>query len=99
MLVQTPDFANRAARRFILVAAASMSLRKTSVAFWASISVFGLLVASWFVLNHYRVLYYNDSIEGPSPQTSPYWTIIHVQDLLLVAHSSRGVVCRGLDVV
>ena len=60
-----------------------MSPRRISVALWSSIAVFGLLVASWFVLNHYRVLYYNDSIEGPSPQTSPYWTIIRAQDLLL----------------
>jgi hypothetical protein len=42
-----------------------------------------LLVASWFVLNHFRVLYYDDSIEGPWPQTSPYCTIIQVQDLPL----------------
>jgi hypothetical protein len=60
-----------------------MSMRRISVALWSSVVVFGLLTASWFVLNHYRVLYYNDSIEGPSPQTSPYWTIIHAQDLLL----------------
>jgi hypothetical protein len=60
-----------------------MSVRRTSIALYASVSLLGILVVSWFVLNHYRVLYYNDAIEGPSPQTSPYWTIIHVQDLLL----------------
>jgi hypothetical protein len=60
-----------------------MSLRRTSLALYASISMLGILLVSWFVLNHYRVLYYNDAIEGPSPQSSPYWTIIHVQDLML----------------
>ena len=36
----------------------------------------------WATLNYFRVQYYNDSIEGPSPQTSPYWTIIRAQDIL-----------------
>ena len=62
-----------------------LSLQKTSVALWASILVFCLLVAIWFVPNHYRVVYYNDAFEWPSPHTSPYWTIIHVQDRLLWA--------------
>jgi hypothetical protein len=76
-----------------------MSPRRTSVALWASISVFSLLVVSWFVLNHYRVLYYNDSIEGPSPQTSPYWTIIHAQDNLLWAILIAALCVGGLMLV
>ena len=28
--------------------------------------------ATWLTLNDFRVQYYNDSVEGPSPQTSPY---------------------------
>ena len=38
--------------------------------------------ATWLTLNYFRVQYYNDSVEGPSPQTSPYWTIIRAQNIL-----------------
>ena len=41
-----------------------------------------MFVGACFTLNYFRVQYYNDSIEGPSPETSLYWTIIHTQDLL-----------------
>jgi hypothetical protein len=39
------------------------------------------LGASWLILNQLRVHYYNDSIEG-SRGTSPYWTVVRVQDML-----------------
>jgi hypothetical protein len=61
---------------------ASMKLRKRLVALLILSSAFVLFSGTWFILNHYRVEYYNSSIEGPSPQTSPYWTIIRVQDIL-----------------
>lgn len=60
-----------------------MPQQRTSIALRVSIFVLGVLVGGWFVLNHYRVQYYNDSIEGPAPQMSPYWNIVHVQNLLL----------------
>ena len=60
-----------------------MLQRKISIALGASVAAFVILVGTWFTLNYFRVQYYNDSIEGPSPQTSPYWTIIRVQDILL----------------
>jgi hypothetical protein len=59
-----------------------MLQRKISIAFGASVVALVVLTATWFTLNYFRVQYYNDSIEGPSPQISPYWTIIRVQDIL-----------------
>lgn len=59
-----------------------MLQRKLSIALGASVAAFVILVGTWFTLNYFRVQYYNDSIEGPSPQTSPYWTIIRAQDIL-----------------
>lgn len=59
-----------------------MLQRKISIALGASVAVLLILVGTWFTLNYFRVQYYNDSIEGPSPQTSPYWTIIRAQDVL-----------------
>lgn len=59
-----------------------MLQRKISIALGASVAALVTLVGAWFTLNYYRVQYYNDSIEGPSPQTSPYWTIIRAQDIL-----------------
>ena len=59
-----------------------MLQRKISIAFGASVVALVVLTATWFTLNYFRVQYYNDSIEGPSPQTSPYWTIIRAQDIL-----------------
>jgi len=46
-----------------------------SVGFIASSSV-------WFVLNYFRRKYYDSAVEGPSMSTSPYWTIVHLQDWL-----------------
>jgi hypothetical protein len=60
-----------------------MKLRKRLVALLILSSAFVLFSSTWFILNHYRVEYYNSSLEGPSPQTSPYWTIIRVQDILV----------------
>jgi hypothetical protein len=37
---------------------------------------------TWFVLNHFRVQYYDSAAEGPSADTSPYWTIVAIQDFL-----------------
>jgi hypothetical protein len=59
-----------------------MLQRKISIAFGASLVALVVLTATWFTLNYFRVQYYNDSIEGPSPQTSPYWAIIRTQDIL-----------------
>jgi hypothetical protein len=56
--------------------------RKISIAFGASVVALVVLTATWFTPNYFRVQYYNASIEGPSPQTSPYWTIIRAQDIL-----------------
>jgi hypothetical protein len=63
-------------------AASGMLRRNLSIAFGASVVALVVLTATWFTLNYFRVQYYNDSIEGPSPQTSPYWTIIRTQDIL-----------------
>jgi hypothetical protein len=56
--------------------------RKLSIALGASVVTFAIFAGTWLTLNHFRFQYYNDSIEGPSPQTSPYWTIIRAQDIL-----------------
>ena len=75
-----------------------MRPQRTTLALWFGIVLFALLVASWFVLNHYRVLYYNDAIEGSSTQTAAYWTIIHIQDLLFwpILIAASCVVCLAL---
>jgi hypothetical protein len=57
-------------------------LRKRFVVLLVLGSAFVLFSSTWFILNHYRVEYYNSSIEGPSPETSPYWTIVRVQNIL-----------------
>jgi len=59
-----------------------MLRRRISIALGASVATFVILVGGWFTLNYFRVKYYNRSIEGPSPQTSPYRTIISTQEIL-----------------
>lgn len=59
-----------------------MLQRKISIAFGVSVVVLIFLTGIWFTLNYFRVQCYNDAMEGPSAQSSPYWTIIHVQDIL-----------------
>jgi hypothetical protein len=59
-----------------------MLQRRISIAFGASVVALIGLTGTWFTLNYFRVQYYNDAMEGPSPQTSPYWTIIRAQDIL-----------------
>jgi len=56
--------------------------RKLHIALVTSAVAFVVFAGTWLALNHFRVQYYNSSIEGPSPQTSPYWTIIRAQDIL-----------------
>jgi len=78
-----------------------MLRRKISIAFGASVVALVVLTATWFTLNYFRVQYYNDSIEGPSPQTSPYWTIIRAQDILLwpIAFAALCVVALVIFIV
>jgi len=59
-----------------------MLQRRISIAFGVSVVTLLVLTGTWFTLNYFRVQYYNDAMEGPSPQTSPYWTIIRAQDIL-----------------
>lgn len=59
-----------------------MLQRKVSIALGVSVAALVILVGAWLTLNYFRVQYYNDSIEGPSPEISPYWTIIHAQNFL-----------------
>ena len=47
-----------------------------------SVVVCAALVIAWLVLNHFRVEFYNSAIEGPSPEKSPFWTIIRIQEIL-----------------
>lgn len=60
----------------------AMLQRRISIALGASAAALTIFTGTWFTLNYFRVQYYNDSIEGPSPQNSPYWTIIRAQDIL-----------------
>jgi hypothetical protein len=59
-----------------------MLQRRISTAFGVSVVALIILTGTWFTLNYFRVQYYNDAMEGPSPQTSPYWTIIRAQGIL-----------------
>jgi hypothetical protein len=59
-----------------------MLQRKLSIAFTASVVALIILTGSWFTLNYFRVQYYNDAMEGPSAQASPYWKVIRAQDAL-----------------
>jgi hypothetical protein len=59
-----------------------MKRRKTITAFWVTVTSFVALVVTWFILNHFRAQFYNSAIEGPSAETSPYWTIIRIQAIL-----------------
>jgi len=59
-----------------------MLQRRISIALGASVVAFVFLVGAWFTLNYFRVKYYNDAMDGPSPQGSPYSTIIRVHELL-----------------
>jgi hypothetical protein len=59
-----------------------VSLRKQLAALWITSAAALASVTAWFVLNHFRVRFYNSAMEGPSPETSPYWAIVRVQDVL-----------------
>jgi hypothetical protein len=59
-----------------------MRRRVRFAALTISTASFVMLAGAWFALNHFRVVYYNSGMEGPSAATSPYWTIIRQQDLL-----------------
>ena len=59
-----------------------MSPRKQLAALWITSTAAFVTVVAWFVLNHFRVQLYNSAMEGPSAETSPYWTIIRIQDVL-----------------
>ncbi len=43
---------------------------------------FIVFVVAWFVLNHFRVVYYDSAMEAATSETSPYWKIIRIQGLL-----------------
>jgi hypothetical protein len=57
-------------------------MRRNRIALLLVSGTWLLLVAAWFVLNHYRVQFYNSAMDGPSPETSPYWAIVRAQDIL-----------------
>ena len=57
-------------------------MRKLRVALLAASFISLALAIAWFVLNHFRVQFYNSAMEGQSPESSPYWTIIRVQSVL-----------------
>ena len=59
-----------------------MLQRRISIAFGVSVVTLLVLTGTWFTLNYFRVQYYNDAMDGPSPRASPYWTIIRAQDIL-----------------
>ena len=59
-----------------------MALRKQPLALWIACTATLGSVTTWFVLNHFRVQFYNSAMEGPGSETSPYWTIIRIQDVL-----------------
>jgi hypothetical protein len=59
-----------------------MKMRKTTAALICAVFGFFAVVAAWFVLNHFRTQFYNSAMEGPSPEKSPYWTIIRAQEVL-----------------
>jgi hypothetical protein len=56
--------------------------RKRPIALSISVVAFVVLAGIWLTLNHFRVLYYNSGVEGPSSQTSPYLTIVRIQEIL-----------------
>jgi hypothetical protein len=62
-----------------------MKRRFSLVGFIASSSTSVVFVAVWYALNKFRRESFNSAMEGPSSASSPYWTIIRVQDFLLWA--------------
>lgn len=55
-------------------------LVKSYIAIAAS---FVLAVGAWWVLNKFRVHYYNDAYDGPGRgEASPYWAIVNAQEVL-----------------
>jgi len=60
-----------------------MVQRRISIALATCVATLAVLVGTWFILNYFRVQYYNDAMEGASAQSSPYWKIIRAQDILL----------------
>jgi hypothetical protein len=53
-----------------------------TIALSIPISAFLVLVVAWIALNHFRAEFYNSAMEGPSADSSPYWAIIRIQDIL-----------------
>jgi hypothetical protein len=72
------------AAHFAFVAYSSKRVKRPTIVTALLITTSGLLVlvAIWFALNHFRVEYYNSAMEGPAAETSPYWTIIRIQNIL-----------------
>jgi energy-coupling factor transporter transmembrane protein EcfT len=62
------------------------------------------LIVTWFVLNHYRALYYNDYIED-GPRALAYTSVVHAQNILqwpiltLAIILLPAIVCRIIQVI
>ena len=57
--------------------------RKTLIKSYAVVATAWLAaVGAWLVLNHFRVEFYNDAMEG-AREASPYWPIVRTQDILV----------------
>ena len=59
-----------------------MRRRFSEVGLVSSGASFVLLAGSWYVLNRFRRYYYDSSAEAATTATSPYWTIVRVQEFL-----------------
>jgi hypothetical protein len=60
-----------------------MEWRFSLVGLIAGSACFVVFAGVWYALNHFRSEYYNSAMEGPLAASSPYWTIIRVQDFLM----------------
>ncbi len=56
--------------------------KASSIALVASLAVFVAAGGAWVTLNHYRVQFYDSSVEGPDLDQSPYWVIVAMQEAL-----------------
>jgi len=59
-----------------------MQRRKITTALWFTVIGLITLVATWFLLNHFRVQFYDYAMESATSERSPYWAIIRAQAIL-----------------
>jgi hypothetical protein len=78
-----------------------MKMRKKAAAMLMSWAVTVGLIAYWFVLNQYRVKFYESSVKSSTTENSPFWKIVEIQEvvgwlILVFAILSIGLAILGV---